>query len=55
MRTYVITSTISGDMIQRVVRMTEAQAFAMQWIIDYIGMEDVTVEEISKYEAEVIE
>lgn len=55
MKTYVITSTMSGDVVQRVVQMTEAQAFAMQWIIDYIDIEDVTVEEISEYKAEVIE
>ena len=55
MKTYVITSTVTGDMVQRVVRMTEAQAFAMRWIIDYIDIEDVTIEEISEHEAEVIE
>lgn len=55
MKTYVITSTISGGIVQRVVQMTEAQAFAMEWIIDYANVEEITIEEISKYEAEVIE
>lgn len=55
MKTYVITSTMSGDVVQRVVQMTEAQASAMQWIINYIDIEDVTVEEILEYKAEVIE
>lgn len=55
MKMYVITSTASGGIIQRVVRMTEAQYSAMQWIIDYMNMEEVTIEEISEYEAEVIE